>query len=158
MKYIILAFLLFSYSDFMCECVNICIHKHAHNTHIYKHKFNSSWKKAYCQSGSGGRRVEKTTHWFQMSLEPVRKGCPLSPFSQTSSVVPWAISSCFTWSNNNTGKKKIHKTEWSLNYLLGLSRSSIAANSFCLAFLLMCVPRQTFTKLVSCLVEYSCPK
>lgn len=95
-----------------------------------------------------------------MSLEPVRKGCPLSPFSQTSSVVPWAISSRFTWSNNNTGKKIIIITRLDslLNYLLGLSKSSIAASSFCLAFLLMWDPRQTFTKLVSCFVEYSYTK
>jgi hypothetical protein len=42
------------------------------------------------------------------------------------------------------------------HYLLGLSISSIAARSFCLAFLLIWDPRQTFTKLVNCFVEYSC--
>lgn len=36
--------------------------------------------------------------------------------------------------------------------------SSIAANSFCRAFLLMWVPRQTFTRLVNCLAEYSWAK
>lgn len=43
-----------------------------------------------------------------------------------------------------------------VHYLLGLSISSIAARSFCLAFLLIWDPRQTFTRLVSCFVEYSC--
>lgn len=46
----------------------------------------------------------------------------------------------------------------SVHYLLGLSISSIAARSFCLAFLLIWDPRQTFTRLVSCFVEYSCSK
>lgn len=46
----------------------------------------------------------------------------------------------------------------SVHYRLGLSISSIAARSFCLAFLLICDPRQTFTRLVNCFVEYSCPK
>lgn len=45
-----------------------------------------------------------------------------------------------------------------VHYLLGLSISSIAARSFCLAFLLIWDPRQTLTRLVSCFVEYSCSK
>lgn len=45
-----------------------------------------------------------------------------------------------------------------VHYLLGLSISSIAERSFCLAFLLIWDPRQTFTRLVSCFVEYSCSK
>lgn len=46
----------------------------------------------------------------------------------------------------------------SVRYLLGLSISSIAERSFCLAFLLIWDPRQTFTRLVNCFVEYSCSK
>lgn len=40
-------------------------------------------------------------------------------------------------------------------YLFGRSMSSIAARSFCRAFLLMWDPRQTLTRLVSCFIEYS---
>lgn len=43
-------------------------------------------------------------------------------------------------------------------YLLGLSMSSMAARSFWRAFLFICEPRQTFTKLASCFMEYSCTK
>lgn len=41
-------------------------------------------------------------------------------------------------------------------YLLGRSMSSMAASSFWRAFLLMCEPRQTLTRLASCFMEYSC--
>lgn len=56
------------------------------------------------------------------------------------------------------GEKISARGKSCVNYRLGLSMSSIAARSFCLAFLLICDPRQTFTRLVSCFVEYSCPK
>lgn len=61
------------------------------------------------------------------------------------------LSCHICWEKINAIEKKE-----SVHYLLGLSISSIAARSFCLAFLLIWDPRQTFTRLVSCFVEYSC--
>lgn len=63
------------------------------------------------------------------------------------------LSRHICWEEINATRKKN-----CVHYLLGLSISSIAARSFCLAFLLIWDPRQTFTRLVSCFVEYSCSK
>lgn len=63
------------------------------------------------------------------------------------------LSCHISWEKINAIEKKE-----CVHYLLGLSISSIAARSFCLAFLLIWDPRQTFTRLVSCFVEYSCSR
>ena len=63
--------------------------------------------------------------------------------------------------NRNTANKTSHvkvspdRQRPAPVYLFGRSMSSMAARSFWRAFLLMCEPRQTFTRLASCFMEYS---
>lgn len=97
---------------------------------------------------------EKTTHWFKVPSKSIRKDAHLFVELNPSSRSMRDDFSEFTLTDDqNTRRLKAF-----YNYLLGLSMSSIAANSFCLAFLLMWEPRQTFTRFVNCLVEYSWPK